>query len=232
MRTTTRLCLVAALCGIPGCMSLGRDSPPLEHYVLSRASTVDAPTAPAPAGVMLGMRRPALAAYLAAPLIVVRRGVHQIGTSEFHRWGEELGHGISHALASHLIATAPIGAVNIAPWPVRTEHAMLLQLQVSHFEGVTDSLAATTTGAAHVAVAWELLRPGSEAVLARGATDFRQADWRVGDYAALVTMLEQGLRGVALDIAACVGRLGAGTAAGEPLACRPAAPVNLPESES
>jgi uncharacterized lipoprotein YmbA len=219
MRATTRLCLVAALCGTPGCFSLGRDAPPLEQYVLSRASTAEAQAAPAPAGVTLGMRRPVLAAYLAAPMIVVRRGMHQIGTSEFHRWGEELGHGISHALASHLVAAAPIRAVNIAPWPVRTEHAVLLQLHVSRFEGVTDSRAATATGAAHVAVAWELLRPGDEAVLARGSTDIRQADWRVGDYAALVTMLEEGLRGVARDIAACVGRLGARTAASEPLAC-------------
>jgi uncharacterized lipoprotein YmbA len=219
MRTMTRLCIVAIACGTAGCFSLGRNSPPLEQYVLSRASTIDVPATPAATGITLGMRRPALAAYLAAPLIVVRRGVHQIGTSEQHRWGEDLGHGISHSLASHLVAAAPIRAVNIAPWPLRTEHAALLQLHVSHFEGVTDSIAGTTMGAAHVAVAWELLRPGDEAVLARGSTDIRQAAWRVGDYAALVTMLEEGLRGVARDIAACVGRLGVPAAAEEPLAC-------------
>jgi uncharacterized lipoprotein YmbA len=217
--TTARLCLVAALCGATGCFSLARESPPLEEYVLSRAGTAGTASAPAPAGITVGMRRPVLAAYLAAPMIVVRRGPHQVTSSEFHRWGEELGHGISHALASHLAAAAPIRAVNIAPWPVRTEHAVLLQLQVAHFEGVTDALAEAVNGAAHVAVAWELLRPGDEVVLARGSTDIRQADWRVGDYAALVVMLEAGLRGVARDIAACVGRLGANPAAGEPLAC-------------
>jgi uncharacterized lipoprotein YmbA len=218
MRSMTRLCLVVTLCGVPGCVSLGRASPALEQYVLSRAPTTEAPVAPAAGGVTLGMRRPVLAGYLAAPGIIVRRGVHQIGSSEFHRWGEELGHGISHALASHLVASAPIRAVNIAPWPVRAEHAVLLQLHVSHFEGVTDSSAGTAMGAAHVAVAWELLRPGDDAVLARGHTDSRQANWRVGDYAALVTLLEAGLRDVARDIAACVGRLGTRTA-GEPLAC-------------
>jgi uncharacterized lipoprotein YmbA len=219
MRFTTRLCLVATLVGVPGCVSLGRDSPVLEQYVLSRAGTAEVAAAPAPGGVTLGMRRPVLAGYLAAPGIVVRSGVHQIGSSAFHRWGEELGHGISHALASHLAASAPIRAVSIAPWSVRAEHAVLLQLHVSHFEGVTDAGAGTAMGAAHVAVAWELLRPGDDAVLARGTTDSRQEDWRVGDYAALVALLEEGLRGVARDIAACVGRLGTRTAAGEPLAC-------------
>jgi len=217
MRFTTHLCLAAALCGTAGCFSLGRESPPVEQYVLSRASTAEAPAPPATGGVTLGMRRPALAAYLATPLIVVRSGVHQVGSSDFHRWGEELGHGISHALASHLVATAPIRAANVAPWPVRTEHAALLQLHVAHFEGVTGFAAGS--GGAHVAVAWELLRPGDEAVLARGSTDIRRADWRIGDYGALVTMLDDGLRGVARDIAACVGRLGAHTPAGEPLAC-------------
>jgi uncharacterized protein len=218
MMTTAiaRLCLVAALTGATGCFSLGRNSPALEQYVLSSARTAEAPPPPGPAGVLLGMRRPGVAAYLATPSIVVRQGAHGIGTSDFHRWGEELGQGISRAIASHLTAAPSIRAVNIAPWPARTEHAYLLQFDVARFEGVIDSVGAVGSGAAHVAASWELVRPADGAVLARGSTDWWQPGWRIGDYAALVAMLEEGLGGVARDVLACVQRLGATAQSAEP----------------
>lgn len=228
-RATSRFFFVAALAGLAGCFSLGRDAPPLQHYVLSAARTVEAQAAPDAAGVTLGMRRLDLAAYLATPMIVVRRGAHRIGTSEYHRWAEDLSHGISRAVASHLAGAAPIRAVNVAPWPVRTRHDYLLQLNVARFEGIAgaEPTAAAATGAVHVAASWELLRPADDAVLARGSTDFRQQAWRVGDYAALVTLLDEGLSAVARDVAACVQRLTAamplapGDARPAPLECTP-----------
>lgn len=220
--TATRVCFLAALSGVAGC-SLGRSSPPVENYVLSVARTA-APPSPGAAGITLGLRRLDLAAYLASPFIIVRRGTHQITSSEYHRWGEQLGHGTSRAVASHLAATEPIRAVNIAPWPVRTDHDYLLQLHVSRFEGVADSALAAATGAAHVAASWEILRPVDGAVLARGVTDFHRQGWRVGDYAALVTMLEEGLSGIAGDVASCVRRLAA--APQPPSAAAPDSPLD------
>jgi uncharacterized lipoprotein YmbA len=220
-----RLFFIAALFSLPGCFSLGRDTPLLEQYVLSGARTLEAAASDDPSGITLGMRRLDLAAYLATPSIVVRRGAHQIGTSEYHRWGEDLAHGINRAIASHIAAAVPIRAVNVAPWPVRTDHDYLLQLHVSRFEGIADSDLPSTRGAVQVVATWEILRPGDGAVLARGGTDYRQQGWRVGDYAALVTMLEDGLSGVARDVVSCVQRLAAATqqaAAGgreSPLAC-------------
>lgn len=205
----TRVCFAAALSAVAGCFSLGRDAPPVQHYVLSATRTVDAPASPDATGVTLGMRRLDLASYLASPFIIVRRGTHQITTSEYHRWGEELGHGASRAVASHLSAAAPIGTVSIAPWPVRTSHDYLLQLHVSRFEGVADSVMAASAGSAHVAASWEIVRPVDGVVLARGITDHHRQGWRVGDYGALVTMLEEGLNTIAGDVASCVLRLAA-----------------------
>lgn len=222
-----RFLSIAALSTVAGCFSLGRDTPPLEQYVLSGARTLESAAPRDPAGITLGMRRLDLAAYLATPSIVVRRGAHQIGTSEYHRWGEDLGHGISRALASHVEAAAQIRAVNVAPWLVRTEHDYLLQLHVSRFEGIADSDLPSATGAAQVTASWEILRPGDGAVLARGGTEYRRQGWRVGDYAALVTMLEEGLSVVARDVVSCVQQVtaamppAAGAGPASPLECVP-----------
>ncbi|CAN5876754.1 PqiC family protein [soil metagenome] len=204
-----RLFFIAVLSGVAGCFSLSRDTPSLEQYVLRGASTAAAAATQVPSGITLGVRRLDLAAYLATPSIVVRRGEHQIGTSDFHRWGEDPVQGISRAVASHMAASAAIRAVSVAPWPVRTDHDYLVQFHVSRFEGITDSDLPTTTGSAQVAATWEILRPADGTVLARGGADYRQQGWRVGDYAALVTMLEEGLTGVARDVVSCVQRLAA-----------------------
>lgn len=218
-RLTARLVLAITVAGTGGCFSLGRDTPVLERYVLSGAGTLAA-SSHDPAGITFGLRRLDLAPYLATPSIIVRRGEHGIGASEYHRWGEELGLSINRVMASHLVASAPIAAVSVAPWPLRTEHDFLLQLHVTRFEGVADSALATAQGAAQVTATWEILRPADGAVLARGATAYRQEGWRVGDYAALVILLEEGLSGVARDVVACVQRVGAaGPASDSPLAC-------------
>jgi uncharacterized lipoprotein YmbA len=206
---TARLFLIAALAGVAGCFSLSRDTPALEQYVLRGAGAADAAPSQDPPGITLGVRRLNLAAYLTTPAIVVRRGDHQIGTSEFHRWGEDPGQGISRAVASHMAASAPIRAVSVAPWPIRTDHDFLLQLHVSRFEGIADSELPTSMGSAQVAATWEILRPADGAVLARGGSDYRMEGWRVGDYAALVTMLEEGLSGIARDVVSCIQRLAA-----------------------
>jgi uncharacterized lipoprotein YmbA len=183
-----------------GACSLGRDSPALQQYVLGRAdvATTDAAST---SGVMLGMRRLDLAAYLASPAIVVRRGAHEIITSDFHRWGEDPGAGIGRAVARHLAAGDGVRGVDVAPWAARAQHDYLVQLHVARFEGVLPDVSATA-GEAHVLVRWEIIRPADGSVLARGATDYREPGWRAGDYAALVALLDAGLRVVARDVAA------------------------------
>ena len=154
----TRAIMICVLGAQTGCFKLGRDTPVLQQYVLAGGGAKADATAPQREGGMtIGVRRLDLAKYLASPAIVVRRGAHQIVTSEYHRWGEDPMQGINRALAGHLAATSSVGAVDVAPWTPRAPHDYLVQLHVSRFEGVADSLA--TTGEAQMAATWEIIRP-------------------------------------------------------------------------
>jgi uncharacterized lipoprotein YmbA len=218
MRTAIRTFGGAALAllALTGC-SLGRASQPLEQYVLggtglTQPAVTANGTSRAVVDVTIGMRRLDLASYLASPAIVLRRGAHQIVTSEYHRWGEDPGAGINRAVAGYLIARAGgdgVRAVDVAPWPSRARHDYLVQLHVVRFEGTAAEDITSTNGAAHVQATWEILRQADGAVLARGLTDHVQAGWRVGDYAALVTLLDGGLIALAGELLDCLRRLDA-----------------------
>jgi uncharacterized lipoprotein YmbA len=213
------------------CFSLGRETRPLEQYVLGGTPAAAAPaTSPDAAGLTVGLRRLDLTPYLASSAIVVRRGAHQMLVSEYHRWGEDPVAGINRAFAGYLAAAVPVRAVDVAPWPVRSQHDVIVQLHVSRFEGVTPDDSLAGHGEAHLLASWELHRPQDGVLLARGGTDYRAGGWRVGDYAALVRLLDGGLNRMAADVAACVARVGAAvppvarSAAGVPsVACAPGA---------
>lgn len=204
------------LASLPGCFSLGRDSPELEQYVIGGAGLMDtmAPIAGLD-GVAVGVRRIDLAPYIASPAIVVRRGTHEVVTSDFHRWGEDPADGINRAVARHLADAASFLAVDVAPWPIRSRYDYLIQLRVTRFEGVVPVEPSATEGAAHVRATWEIIRQHDEAVLFRGTTEHRGNGWSVGDYAGLVALLNQGLAVLAHDVASALGGLAAAGAAAE-----------------
>jgi uncharacterized lipoprotein YmbA len=202
------LFMAIALSALPGCVSLGRDSPPLEEYVIGGARSTDT-LAPIPGleGVAVGVRRLDLASYIATPAIVVRRGEREIMTSDYHRWAEDPASGISRALAGHLAAAGAFRAVDVAPWPVRSRYDYLVQLRVTRFEGVVPADPGAVRGAAHVRAAWEIIRQHDETVLARGESEHREDGWSVGDFADLVALLDRGLVMVTRDLAAAIGHL-------------------------
>jgi uncharacterized lipoprotein YmbA len=218
--------IVLAMLATSGCFSLSRDTPALEQYVLGGTPIAAAGAlSPDPVGVTIGLRRLDLTPYLASPSIVVRRGAHQMIVSEYHRWGEDPVAGINRAFAAYLAATTPVRAVDVAPWPVRSRYDFVVQLHVARFEGVAPEDPLAVAGEAHLLASWEMHRPQDGAVLARGGTDYRAGGWRVGDYAALVALLDGGLNHMASDIVACMARLDAAAPAvgAPPLACPPAA---------
>jgi uncharacterized lipoprotein YmbA len=201
---------------LSGCFKLSRESPPLQQYVLSGApqqgAVAGAVTSPngantpaaARSGLAIGLRRMDIASYLAVPSIVIRRGVNEIITSEFHRWGEDLGEGINRVVAANLAGLAPVRAVDVAPWAVRARHDYFVQLHVSRFEGEADSTA--TEGRSHVIASWDIIRPLDGMVLVRGVMDDRGGSFRVGDYAGLVTELDAALARLARAISTCLSR--------------------------
>lgn len=199
-RSVRRLApLVLVLLG--GCFSLGRETTPLEQYVLgavpgdgAEAASLDS------APLAIGLRRPELADYLATPEVVVRHAPHRIVLSEFHRWGEDLDESISRALAGYLVSRGGARRVDVAPWAPASRHDYLVQVRVLRFEGVVPEGGAALQGEAHVLVRWEIIRPGDGAVVVRGTTDYREPGWTVGDHAALVALLDRGVYRLATDL--------------------------------
>jgi uncharacterized lipoprotein YmbA len=208
MRTRTLSIIPIALV-MSACFSLGRDTPTVRQYALGGTpaeATERIP--PDPTGIMLGLRRLDLTPYLASQAIVVRRGAHQVLMSEYDRWAENPVAGINRAFAIHLAAAPPVRAVDMAPWPVRSRHDFVVQLHVSRFEGVMPEDSLAGHGEALLAATWELSRPQDGRVVARGSTQYRADGWLMGDYAALVALLDDGLKRRAGDIVRCMSRVG------------------------
>ncbi|MEX2583731.1 MAG: PqiC family protein [Gemmatimonadota bacterium] len=194
---------------IGGC-SLGRGAPAPQHFVLGGEATVEGASAPLPEleGMTIGIRRLQLASYLGTPFIVVRRGDQAMTFAEFDRWGEPLAEGINRAVAGYLRDGAAFAAVDVAPWPPRTDHDFLIELNVLRFEGVAPAGPGATAGEVHVLAEWQILRPGDSGIAARGTSDFRQGGWEVGDHASLVGLMNTGLRALAVDLMTRLATLG------------------------
>ncbi len=207
---THRLLLLAALLSLTGCFSLGREATPQQHYVLGTVGlatpTVDSPLE-LPSGLVIGIRSPRLADYLATRFIVIRRGAHAVEFSDYHRWGEELGRGINRMVATQLATRAPHHRVEAAPWPAGTAPDVLVQVDILRFEGVAEGDPVTGGAEVHLLATWEILRPTDGAILARGTTEVREGGWSVGDFDGLVRLLSAALEVLAEDLALNLERI-------------------------
>jgi uncharacterized lipoprotein YmbA len=207
MRIAFRLLAPLVLAFLGGCFSLGRETTPLEQYVLGGVPAEEGTAASLDAtGLALGLRRPDLAGYLAMPALVVREGPHRIVSSEFHRWAEELDEGINRELARHLSTRGGFRRIDVAPWAPANGHDYLIQVRVLRFEGVVPS-EGSVSGGAHVLATWEIIRPEDGAVVGGGTTEHRESGWRPGDYATLVVLLDRGIDRLATDLAETLGSL-------------------------
>jgi len=161
-----------------------------------------------PSRLVVGVRKVRIAAYLNTPSITTRFGDHEVQFSEFHRWGEDLGEAIGRSVAQSLTRHPEIQRVDRVPWPDRTSHDVLVQMQVLRFEGEAPSRPVEVDkkdppmqGNARVVVAWELVDPETQEVRVSGKTDHQEGGWTVGEYAALIERLDASLDVVARDLA-------------------------------
>ncbi len=201
--TSIRVLLVLTLAALTGCFSLGRDSPVQRHYVLGGGQSLSSESQVQDLdGIAVGLREITVAEYLESPLIVVRRGPHQVTYSEFNRWAEEPGGGVSRAIAGYLASRASFDRIDRAPWPIRREHDYVIQIELLRFEGIAPEALDAAEGGAHVVAEWEIIAQTDGAVAARGTTDYRAPSWQVGDYESLVTSLDAGLRELTDDLIA------------------------------
>lgn len=207
---TIRFLLLSALLAVGGCFSLARDPSPPRHYVLGGGGKAAASTA-APSRTSIGLRPPRLAEYLMTPFIVVRRDVHQIGFSEFDRWGEDVVHGIGRTVARSMSARAPSLRVETTPWPTTAQPEYVVEMDVVRFEGVAPADSLAVGGEAHLLATWEITRRRDGSLVASGTTEVREPGWTVGDFHGLVALLE-----AALDTLAAELVLGLEAALGDP----------------
>jgi uncharacterized lipoprotein YmbA len=215
-----RLVLLPALLALAGCFSLSRDAPAPRHYVLGpNLPVVEGSDPERPPSTLVGLRTPRLSDYLVSPFVVVRQGAHEVGFSRFDLWGEGLAQAIGRSVSTRMGVLDPTLRVVSAPWSREARPDYLVELQVVHFEGIAPDGPATQ-GEAHLLVHWEILRPADGTPAMRGTTEMRSPGWPVGDYPALVALLEAGLSTLAEDLAAALGSL-------EP-ANRPGPPGGLP----
>lgn len=202
-----RWMFLAALLGAGGCFSLGRATPPQNYFVLGGDSVrADVPAPPTLAEVTLGVRRVKLASYLGSPFIAVRRGPNRMEFSQGNRWGEALDAGITRVVARALVSRGFSDAV-VVPWPVQARYDYVIQIDVLRFEGLAMGGPGSVEGGVHMLATWEILEQEDGAVLGRGTTDYRRPGWTVGDYAALVSLLDGGVDLLAGDLTAAVARL-------------------------
>ena len=200
---TARLGLVCALIGSAGCFSLARPQPAREYFVLgAEATAVQDPPAEV-TDLAVGLRRLKLASYLASSFIVVRRGENQVDFAEFHRWAEPLEAGINRVVARALVARG-IRDVDAAPWPARARSDYGIELDVLRFEGVVPDDPASAEGRVLLSITWEISGPPDGDLVAGGTTHYEWPGWPVGDHAALVRLLGEGLEVLADDLAAAL----------------------------
>jgi uncharacterized lipoprotein YmbA len=197
--------LSIVLLSLSGCFSLSRGGPAQEHYVLGGGVPKPAEegrglSEQAVSRIFVGLRPVRLAAYLASPFIVVRHGIHRIGFSEFHRWGEDLSRGINQALVEQMNVESSGHRVESAPWAPGRQPEYLVQLHLLRFEGVASMDSTDGMGEAHLLATWEILRAGDGTVLQFGTTEVRSPGWVVGDFDRLVGLLEAGLSALADDL--------------------------------
>lgn len=201
---TTRFLFLYALLALGGCFSLARAPSTPRHYVLGGGGDAAASTA-APARTTIGLRPPRLAEYLATPFIVVRRDVHQIGFSDFDRWGEGLVDGIGRTVARRMSAQGPSLRVETTPWPTTAQPEYVIEMDVLRFEGVAPADSLAVIGEAHILATWEITRRRDGALVASGTTEVREPGWTVGDFHGLVALLDAALDTLAAELVLGLG---------------------------
>lgn len=225
MKRTAGLILLFLCLSLPGCFSLNKGAPVQQHYVLGAGPRVASVAAAVRVGVdpdsvgvpVIGLRPSDVADYLAHPWIVVRRGVHQIGFSEFHRWGEDLARGIDRTLTGHLAGRLPESRVEVAPWPMGVRPERLIEVTLLRFEGVAPEDPLATVGEAHLLATWEILDAEGRSRLVSGTTDVRSSGWTVGEFDDLVGLLDAALAVLAEDLVRGLERVPPGADGLDPL---------------
>ena len=170
-RPAALLGLVAACCGLAGCVSLKR-TPEARFFVL-RALTEPASAPADPASKAVGVLPVRLPGHLQRPQVVTEAGPNELLIDEFVRWAEPLGPATTRILAENLAAVLADRMVLRHPWAADADLRCRVVVEIESFAPQAD-------GAVRLVGRWSLLEPwGARALILRGFS-LRRGPFPVG----------------------------------------------------
>jgi uncharacterized lipoprotein YmbA len=101
--------------------------------------------------------------YLRRSGIVTRVGPNELRTSDLHRWGEDLDHGLARVVAENLAARVPSSKVRAFPWRSPAAMDYRVAIDVERFERSAE-------GRVVLEARWSLYRGGESTPFAREHT--------------------------------------------------------------
>jgi uncharacterized lipoprotein YmbA len=188
---------VVLLCALAlaasGCAAFLPRTVPSQFFVLD-ADTEPAAATPLP--IALGVGPIQIPGYLDRPQIATRTGANEIGYSETHRWATPLQQGVTNVLLADLGARLHTDRLSAFPFALAAPRDFDVTVDFLHFEG-------TASGTLELEAVWRVLdgRSGAELVVKRASLSRSVA---VGDFAAGVAALSEGLRELSDQIAAAL----------------------------
>ncbi len=197
-------CLLLGLL-LSGCSNIGQKSTPAKFYVLS---ALPQSTEPLPEfkdnPPSVGVPQVVLPSYLDRPQITYRLNGNEVQFSEFARWAEPLGDGITRVLRQNLTELMGAGKVAAFPWMQPYPRSLTFSVVVSDF-------AANVDGKAELSVIYRIAdSKNQETYLIKEATFTQSADGGLTNDSAVEALsdtLAQFARQGAADLAEVAGRL-------------------------
>ena len=197
--------LLSILCALAwsGCSLLPEPkSDPTRYYVLTGVSLDLAPPAKAEKGLVLGVKRIEIAAYLNGKDMVVREAGNEITYQSFARWAEPLASSISRAVAGRLAGAEKVTRVYSQPFPFEVARDYDVAIRVLRCEGERSAEGGKVASFSALVEVTEA-KTGGAVVLSKVFVA-PPVDWDGRDFGALAAALSEGVAALGADVAAAL----------------------------
>lgn len=208
--TTTALRRFSVLCVLTsaalawsGCSLLPEPkTDPTRYYVLTGPALESAPEARTGPGLVLGVKRIEIAAYLNGKDMVVREAGNEIAYQSFARWAEPLTSSISRAVAGRLAGSDKVARVYPQPFPFEVARDYDVAIRVFRCEGERKTDGGTVASFSALVEVTEAKAGG--AVVLRKVFAAPETAWNGKDFGALAAALSEGVSALGAEVAAAL----------------------------
>jgi len=195
--------LASAVLAWSGCSLLpAPKSDPTRYYVLTGQSLELAQPAKAEGGLVLGVKRIEIAAYLNGKDMVVRAAGNEIAYQSFARWAEPLTVSISRAISGRLASADKVARVYPQPFPFEVERDYDVAIRVFRCEGERKTDGATVASFSALVEVTEAKTGG--AVVMRKVFVAPPVRWDGRDFGALAAALSEDVSALGAEVAAAL----------------------------